>query len=329
MIKKLLKTHEFILLIVLIILSLFIGLKNPAFFNLGNVFGLARNMVVLGFLSIGMFLVIVSKGIDVSSPVIAAFSMYVTAKLFIFMPQASFLLVLVCGALLGALLGILNGFLVSYFGLPVLIVTLGTASFYRGFLQSVIGTSTIHELPQSLIAFSQKGIFRFVSDQGAVYYLPISFLLFVLFFIIMAVIMSKTMFGRVVFAIGGDQESARRVGIKVKSYIFSLYPLVGMFAGIAGIMHISLLRNSHPFDLVGYELDVIAACVLGGVSLAGGRGSLFGVFIGLILITVVNNSLILLGISSQWQKFALGLILLVSVSATSYSRMMMERRHEL
>jgi simple sugar transport system permease protein len=138
--------------------------------------------------------------------------------------------------------------------------------------------------------------------------------------------LKKTMFGLAIFAIGGDSESARRAGFPVVRIQVLVYMLVGVLAAIAGVFHVTLGRNANPQDLVGNELDVIAAVVLGGASVFGGRGSVSGTVLGVLLIQVINNSLILAGVPTAWQRAAVGVLLIVGVGIQALSEKRKNKR---
>jgi simple sugar transport system permease protein len=127
-------------------------------------------------------------------------------------------------------------------------------------------------------------------------------------------LLRRTMFGRGVYALGGDSESARRAGFPVTKLQLTIYVLTGLLAGIAGMMHVTLSRNANPYELAGTELDIIAAVVLGGASILGGRGSVLGTVLGVLLISVIKNSLILMGVPGTWQRAAVGVLLVVGVT---------------
>jgi simple sugar transport system permease protein len=151
----------------------------------------------------------------------------------------------------------------------------------------------------------------------------------VLICILVGLLLRFTMIGRSIYAIGGDEESARRAGIPVAAIKVFIYLLVGLLAGFAGMMHVVQVRLANPYELVGGELDVIAAVVLGGASIFGGSGSVIGTALGVILISLVQNSLILLGVPSAWQRLAVGLLLLVGITAQALSASTGKRRRAL
>lgn len=318
MIKKLLTKNEFFVALVIIGLCLLIGSINPVFFTVGNLFDLVRNSVVMGIFSLGVLIVIISGGIDVSFTAVAAFSMFVTAKILVpFNYQGSILLPFAMSATIGILLGLLNAVFISRFKLPTMIVTLGTQSVIRGFMLAFIGAMEITNLPPAMIAFSRSALVT-VQQGRFKYGLHSSIIILAVLALLVWFILRKTMLGRGIYALGGDQAAAERAGFNVRAIQFFIYAFVGFLAGVGGIVHSSLVRTARPFDLVGSELSVIAAVVLGGARITGGRGSVIGALLGVVLIVIMNTSLILLGVSSFWQRVVLGLLILAGTGIPAY-----------
>ncbi|MEH7886655.1 ABC transporter permease [Bacillus sp. JJ1609] len=317
--KKLLNTNEFFVGITLLVLAIVIGVINPTFFSAGNVIDLFRSSIVTGIFAIIVMMVIISGGIDVSFPAIAAFSMFATTKILTtYGYEGSILLAFLIAGLIGILLGLINAILISRFKLPTLIVTLGTASMFTGFLLTFIGYKEIANVPAGMNEFSKMELFRVTTETGVVYSLPFAIIPLILVAGLVWFILKYTMLGRGIYALGGDPVSAERAGFNIKKIQFFIYCFTGFLAGIAGIIHTSLMRNSNPMDFMGAEMLVIAAVVLGGSRITGGHGTMVGTFLGVFLVLIINNSLILLGIPSYWQKFIVGLLILVGTGITAY-----------
>lgn len=317
--KKLLNTNEFFVALTLLILAAVIGTINPTFFSAGNVIDLLRSSIVTGIFAIIVMIVIISGGIDVSFPAIAAFSMFATTKILTtYGYEGSILLAFLIAGLIGVLLGLINAVLISRFNLPTLIVTLGTASMFTGFLLTFVGYKEITNVPAGMVEFSKLELFRVTTDTGVVYSLPFAIVPLILVAGVVWFILKYTMLGRGIYALGGDPVSAERAGFNIKKIQFFIYCFTGFLAGIAGVIHTSLMRNSNPMDFMGAEMLVIAAVVLGGSRITGGHGTMVGTFLGVFLVLVINNSLILLGIPSYWQKFIVGLLILVGTGITAY-----------
>lgn len=318
--RRLSKSREFYAAMILIVFSLVVGVINPRFFSIGNLFGVLKSNVVTGIFALGVLLVIISGEIDISFPAIAVVSMYLTGRIFESVGysgpvMAAFLIAVGIGALLGAV----NAGIISAFRLPTLIVTLGTLSAYQGFVLTFIDTRVINRLTEPMVNYSRMEILRTTMQSGQTTGLHVSIFVYLALALITALILRYTTIGRGVYALGGDRQAAERAGFGIRRIEFFIYIYVGFLAGIAGILHSAHVRSANPFDLVGTELNVIAAVVLGGAVLGGGRGTVIGTLLGVMLITVMNNSLILLNIPSYWQRLTTGLILLVSVTIPKIS----------
>jgi simple sugar transport system permease protein len=315
---RLVRTHEFVVLCVLVVLCIVIGVINPAFWSLGNAFSLLKGTVIMGILSLGVLIVIVSGNIDISFTAIAAFAMYCTSKVMLALfPDGSLLFALALAGAMGVALGAVNGLFVAFFRMPALIVSLGTASAIRGFMLAFIGVRIVNNLPDAYIDFSRSSLIELTDSSGRVAALPMALLIFVVLIAFVWFLMSYTMLGRSIFALGGDPVATERAGFNIRRIQLFIFCFVGFLSGIAGVLHSSYMRNANPFDIVGSELDVIAAVVLGGATITGGKGSVFGTVIGVVFIVVIQNSLILAGIPSYWQRVVTGLIIVLSTAATA------------
>ncbi len=309
--------HELYLGVVILLLITSIGFVNPAFFTLSNLFDLCKSSAVIGIMALGVFMVLVSGGIDISFTAIAAFSMYVSVKILLGIDfHGSVVIAYFLAGCIGTLLGLVNAIFISWFGLPTLIVTLGTAGVFRGFMLAFIGTSIVNNLPDGMIRFSKMTVWSDTLSTGVTIGLSFSFFIFLILIVLIGFFMRYTMIGRGIYAMGGHYEAAQRAGFRCGMIEFVLYGMVGMLSGLAGITHACQMRNANPFDLVGMELDVIAAVVLGGTSIMGGRGTVTGTVLGVFLLVILNNSLIMINVPSYWQKVAIGLIIIFSTSIT-------------
>ncbi len=221
---------------------------------------------------------------------------------------------------MGAGLGCINAALIGLFRLPTFVVTLGTASAFAGFVPNMVGTQVNYNIPAAMIALSRWEVVRIDLASGGRAGLSGALFIFAGFALLTAFILRKTMLGRSLYALGGDPVSAERLGLKVKSLKFFVFPFVGMLAGAAGIIHSSFMRNARPTDIVGTELNVIAAVVLGGAGIGGGRGTVVGTIIGVIFVTIINNSLILMGIPSYWQKVTTGAIVILAIGLPALAK---------
>jgi simple sugar transport system permease protein len=315
----LLRRNETLVAAILAAFCLVAGLVNPAFFTLGTLFDLLRSSIVMGILAMGVLLVLVSGGIDVSFTAVAAFSLYTTTKLLLGTPLgASFWPALLIACAIGAALGLFNGVFIALFKLPTLIVTLGTLSLFRGFLLTFVGSDRITRVPPGMREMWGSHLLSFTTENGFFYALPTAFLFLVAVVAGVWFLLRRTVLGRQIVALGGSPVAAQRAGIDIPRVQLLIYTLVGLLAGMAGILHASLTRTADPFDLVGRELTVLAAVVLGGARLTGGHGTVLGTLLGVGLIIVISNNLILLGIPSAWQTLIVGLLILLGTGLPAY-----------
>ena len=292
-------------------LALLFSLLNPAFLSAPNLVDLLRNTIVTGIFAIGVLIVLAAGGIDVSFTAIGAFALYATCKLLIVsgahLPMAA---IFAIGVSIGAALGLVNGLMIGLLGLPTLIVTLATLSLFRGALLTFVGTLYYGTLPVEMVAYSRQPLLAFHLASGRLVQLPMAFLNFVLVAALASFLLNATLFGRKIYALGGSEEAAERIGIDVRRVKLAVFMLAGGIAGLAGVTHVTLIRIANPFDLVGSELNVIAAVVLGGGRITGGHGTVSGTVIGVLVITMINSSLLLIGVPTYWQRLVVGLLIL-------------------
>lgn len=327
--RKQLKT-EHLLLLILVTFILAIGGINYTFLMPANLIDLLRSIIVTGIMAIGVAIVIISGGIDISFPAISAFCMYSATKLFNHIDfQGNAFPIFLMVALIGFALGCINAFIIHIFKLPAMIVTLGTSSIFSGIHLTWIGSREIYSIPEGLKNFAQINLISVTNERGAVSALPVSILFLGGMAILVWIILRYTMLGRSIYAIGGDINAAERVGFPIFKTRLFVYGFSGMLAGIAGLIHISMMRMCNPFDILGTELTVIACVVLGGVSITGGSGSIPGTMLGVLLVTVINKSLIIVGVSSYWQQFFIGIMILFGTGVVSLKEKYRNRIHNI
>lgn len=317
--------NEGLLVAVIVLVAVAMSIASPAFFTPGTFFALVRSSMVPLIFALGVLLILISGGIDVSFPAIAIFAAYTTVRWSVDGNLDPGIVVIFCIAMaVGALLGLLNGVVIARFRLPTLIVTLGTQSIYKGVLLTYIGSLYISAsgLPKSITRVSDVHIVD-VPGGGYLHFMIIPV---VLVAVLIAWMLRWTLFGRSIYAIGGDTEAARRVGIRVVRTQIWLYTLVGALAAFGGLAFVILGKNANPQSIVGTELDIIAAVVLGGASIFGGRGSVVGTALGVVLVQLINNNLVLVGIPSTWQRAAVGMLLLLGVSVQAIGRVRSRKR---
>lgn len=311
--SSVMRRPELFTALLIVLVSLMVGAINPAFYQLSTMFDMLRSCTTVGLLALGVLMVLAGGGIDVSFTAIAAFAMYAITKITLQVwPDAPFALILLVGTAAGTLLGSFNGLLVYKLKAPSLIVTIGTQYLFRGVLLTFVGTTFFMDIPQSMDDFGKMTIMRHVSESGSTTAIPATFAILVVMAGATAWLLNRTLMGRAIYAIGGSLSIAERLGYNLRVVQVFVFAYAGALAGVAGIVHVSSNRLANPFDLVGTELDVIAAVILGGARITGGTGSVTGTLLGVVFVTLINNVLILAGIPSTWQKLIIGSFILVA-----------------
>lgn len=292
---------------------------NGNFFSIATLFDTLRSLTIFGIFGMGVLLIMLAGGIDVSFPAIAALAAYATVKACIDLDLSPPVLGIYAAAtMLGALLGLVNGALVSFFNLPALIVTLGTSSVFYGFNLFFLGSQNLFNVPGTISAFSRSSLLKITDAYDRTWSLHPMVLVFIAVVVLVALLLRYTTLGRGIYALGAGRETARRVGLPVRRIELTVFSLAGALAGLAGVTQVVFFRNANPGAFAGSELDVIAAIVLGGVAITGGRGTVAGAIAGLTFVVVMTSSLVFLGIPAAWQKFFVGSALLLGVTVSAW-----------
>lgn len=323
--KRLLRRPEAYIAAALILLCLLIEVRSGQFFTGNNLVDLTRSLTVPAIFCIGEMIVLISGGIDVSFPAIASLAMFVVCK---YMPlyDGSVIVHLGFGALLGLIMGSLNGFLVGKYKFPAFLVTLGTSSIFSGILFGALSAQEL-PVPQPMYRLGKATLFSVQNEAlGIGSDMPMAVLFLVALLIGTWFLLQRTMLGRGIYALGGDPIAAERAGFNVFRTQMFIYCFLGALAGFTGVLRASMILNCHPTNLTGMEMTCIAACVLGGASLTGGKGTLFGVLLGISLMTVMSNSLILLGVPTYWQRVFTGAIILIGTGVSGYQILRSKRK---
>ncbi len=305
-------------LIALTVMVVALSLWSDKFFTPENGWNILRQISVNLCLSVGMTLIILSGGIDLSVGAILALSGAVAAGLLkhgLALPQLDQMLqftvfgAVLSGVLVGLALGWFNGMVITRFQLPPFVATLGMFSIARGLTMLWTGGFPITGLGAGF-GFIGTGVFL-----GIPMPVWISGALVAVF----TVVTRKTRFGRYLYAVGGNERAALLTGLRVKRIKLWVYAIGGALSGVAGLIVTARLDSAQPNAGLGYELDSIAAVVIGGTSLSGGRGSIFGTVLGCLIIGVLNNGLFLLNVSPFWQQVVKGLVILAAVAVDKMS----------
>jgi len=320
--KRIFKQNEIYVLFIFVAICAVITAFNTSFFSLETFFDLLRGHSFEAILAIGFFVALLSGGIDVSFTAVAISGAYLGNLLLVTTGIDSLALGLVVCMVVGIILGAINGFFIGFFKIPTLIVTLGTLTAFWGaltsYLQTFVGKTIISELSPSVVEFGRTNIFEFTNSEGTTIGFPLSGVIFIALALLTWALLKYTTLGRSIKAIGGNMEAARRSGFKITFIQIFIYSYIGFLASIAGFLHVSYIRVASPLYLIGSEINIIAAVVLGGASIMGGKGSVIGTVLGISLLTVIQTSLVLMKIPSYFQQFVIGLIIVVSVAITAY-----------
>lgn len=311
MIRRLLRAREAllsaaILLLVILVETRFRGFAAPA--NLGAIF---NDSAILVMLALGQMTVILTRCIDLSVAATLALTGMVAAMLNVAMPELPTALLLLCATALGAGLGAVNGLLVWKLALPPIVVTLGTMTVYRGaiFLLSDGSWVNAHQMTPAFKALPRDTFLGVPFLSWAAVLVILGFL----------VLIGRTMLGRAFYAVGGNAHAATYTGISVGRTRFAAFTLLGGLAGFCGCLWVSRYAVAYTEVGQGFELDVIAACVIGGISIAGGIGSVPGAVLGALFLGVVKNALPVAGISPFWQMAISGAAILLAVTFNTRS----------
>ncbi|QPZ91915.1 ABC transporter permease [Thioclava electrotropha] len=316
---RFLRSSDAIILAILAVAMIFIGLVNPAFWQMSNLFSLLKENVVIGIMALGVLLVMISGGIDVSFTAFAVAGMYLVVRSMVALDYNGLVLPFASAIVIGGLLGLMNAGIIHKFKMIPLIVTLGTASVVRGLVLGFVGTSNvnINKMPEALVNFGKTDLFVLERANGSTYGLTAMIVIYLGLAVALHLVLKHTMIGRSVYAYGADPEAAKRVGFSTGRTMIFVYVTAGALAGFAGLLHSSMIWLANPRDFVGLELDVIAAVVLGGASIFGGRGTVLGTVLGVFILVMIQNSLILMGIDTTWQRVVVGAMLVAAVTVTA------------
>ena len=296
---------NFAILAVLLLMIIVLTIMNPVFLSMDNLVNIARQISMVAIVAIGMTFVLIIGEIDLSVGHIACLSGIIVAKcltLNMGIPLSCLMALLV-----GALLGFANGFINTQFKIPSFIVTLGMDNIAYGIVLVITNAYPITGLPEG---------FK-VIGRGYVGVIPVPVIIMAVCYAAGIICLKYVKFGRNMFAIGGNQDAAKLYGITVKKNKIAIFTLCGVTAAISGIILSSRLFSGQPNSGSSFTMDAIASCVIGGTSTTGGKGRLWGTFIGALIIGIIDNGMTLLGISTNWQYIVKGAIIIIAVGLDS------------
>ncbi|AEI44812.1 ABC transporter permease [Paenibacillus mucilaginosus] len=301
----------------LILLVVVFSLASSNFFRFDNLVAIILSTAVIGVLALGSTFVIITSGIDLSVGTVMTFASVMTGVI-ITTWQLPMPLGIIGGILTGAVCGLLSGLAVAKLKIPPFIATLAMMMITKGLSLVISGTKPIYFNDAPLFMDIAMG-----SVIGAVvpgFDIPNAVLIFFGLAVIASIILSKTIIGRFTFALGSNEEATRLSGVNVDKWKIIIYTITGAFSGIAGILMASRLNSAQPALGAGYELEAIAAVVIGGTSLSGGQGSILGTVIGALIMSVLTNGLRILSVPQEWQTVIVGLVVILAVYADMLRR---------
>lgn len=291
--------------IALLVMFIALSVASSSFLTVTNIFNILKQNSVYGILAVGMTFVIVTGGIDLSVGAIVAIAACFAASLAQEGTTTPILAAILAGLLIGVACGAFSGFFIAFMNIPAFIATLATMTIARGIVYVFTDGR-----PVTGVSNAYKYIGR--ASWGVV---PVAVVLYAAFLIAGTFLLKYTRYGRHVFAVGGNKQAARVSGINVRRVEFLVYVISGFCSAFGGILLSSRIQTGQPAGGNGYELDAITAAVIGGASLSGGKGSVFGSFIGILVVGILTNGLDLLNVSSYYQQIIKGAIILLAVLA--------------
>jgi len=304
---RILRQREASVAMMIILVVIFLSFANEYFLTPRNILNVGRQASVVAIVALGQALVIIARGLDLSVGSVLGLSAVISA----FVAQATGNQVLALGAGLGTgiAVGMVNGLLFTRLNINPFIATLGTLSVARGLALLITGG----------IPISYSGWAQYIG-AGRIFEVPVSLILMLLLAVVFHIFATHTRIGRNIYAIGDSPKAARLAGINVEGTRLLVFVLCGLLAGLGGIILAGNLASANPDLGRGYELDVIAAVILGGTALSGGRGTIYGVVLGALLMALLSNAFVLLGISAHWQVVTKGLVIILAVGIDGFRR---------
>lgn len=297
------------LLAILAVEILIFSFGSKYFLSTSNMINVLRQSAVTGICAVGMTYVMLTGGIDLSMGAVIGISS-VMCSVAMVQWKLNPVFAIIIAVAIGAIVGLLNGVLVTYVRIPALIATLGVMTSIRGLCYIITGGLPVYGFPKSFG----------VIGKGYLGFMPIPVLIMAFFLAIGWYILVKTRYGRYLYAIGGNAEAARLSGIDVKRNMLKTYIIAGILAAIAGVVELSRISSGQPSAGDGYEMTIITAVVLGGISVAGGEGKFFGVIVGIFIMAILSNGLVMMNVYEFYQQLIRGIVLLVAVGFDQISK---------
>lgn len=292
----------------LILLSITFSITCDNFLTAPNLFNVARQVSIVGVCAVGMTFVILMGAMDLSVGAVIGISSVTAAVMM--RSGLSPILATTVSLVVGTFIGLLIAFIVNKVKIVPIIVSLGMMTALRGVCYIIAEGKPIYGIPKEFL----------VLGQGYVSVIPMPVVIMLIIFVIGYVILEKTTIGRAVYGTGGNEDASRLSGVSVEKVKYFVFGIEGFLAALAGIILLSRVNSGQPGAGTGYEMDIITACVLGGISVTGGEGKISGVIVGVLTIGVLSNGMVLLGVNEFWQMIVKGMVLLFAVSMDKLSK---------
>lgn len=301
--------REMGIIIFILVLVVLVSLRSPYFLSLDNFRDILLNISILAMVALAQTMVIITRGIDLSVSSMIGLTAMMVSFVVVKNPEMSPVLTVLLGMALGVVLGSFNGLIITWGGVPPIIATLGTLSVFRGAVFLYSSGTWIN-------AFEMPANFK-VLAKGAPLGLPNLVIIAIVVAVIVYYFLNYTRSGRDIYAVGSNPTAAQMAGIRVQRTIFMVYAIAGLLSGLSGVLWASRFESAQTNTALGFELQTVAASVVGGVNIMGGSGTVPGVLLGALLLGIINNSLTLIRISPFWQLAAQGLLILLAVVVDS------------
>ena len=296
------------LILVILVVGTFLSFRSPNFLTQQNLLNVLRQISVYGILACGQAFAMMTGGIDLQVGSVAGLCGAIVTKIVVG-NTIGLVPAMIIGMVIGGILGLFAGFMIAKTGIPAFIMTLGLQISLRGVAYLICDGKPIGNLPENML---HLGV-------GSVAGIPVPILFMLASFVIIGIILSKTSFGRSVYAVGGNYQAAFHSGINAKRVIMLSYMISGILAALAGVILSARNASAQPTAGNAFETEAIAACAMGGVSFSGGKGAVTGIFLGALLMGIINNGMNLMYISSYWQLVVKGAIIVASVLYSIFS----------
>ncbi|GAB4542392.1 MAG: ABC transporter permease [Anaerolineae bacterium] len=297
--------HEFVVFLLLLVVVVFLSLRTDTFFTSNNLFNVSRAFSWIAIAAFGESMVIIIGGIDLSVGAVMALAGLISALCM--RAGLSVPLAIIAGLLTGGMMGWLNGTMVGRVKLPPFIVTLGTMSIARGIAFGLTGGWPVRNLPLAFRALGQYDL-----PLGD-WFLPLPVFIMLGLALLVSLLLGQTVLGRYIYTLDSSERALLVSGVNVVQLKVLVYTLCGLLTAVGGLLMTARLGVAAPTAAIGYELDIIAAAVIGGTSLFGGEGSILGVLLGAAILQMLRNGLVLLGFPAYWQTVAIGVMILIAI----------------